>query len=124
VEDDDRTRSQRPAAAQPPESSPPGPDEELLEGEVVAVGDELPVLVEARVVEQPGRGSLPVVQTAVAVATGFVAGAATLALLRRYTGRLPREAEALGESLDQARRRPWQTTTYLVQVRAVERRAE
>ena len=102
---------------------PGGAEEELVEGEVVALGDELPVLIEARVVEQPERGSVPVVQTAVAVATGFVAGAATVALLRRYSGRSPREAEALGESLDQVRRRSRQTT-YLVQVRAVERHAE
>ena len=81
MEHEDRSRSRRPApaGAQPPESSPPGPEEELLEGEVVPIGDELPVLVEARVVEQPARGSMPVVQTAVAVATGFVAGAAPLA---------------------------------------------
>ncbi len=125
MEDDDRTRSQGPApeATQPPEFSPGGAEEELVEGEVVALGDELPVLIEARVVEQPERGSVPVVQTAVAVATGFVAGAATVALLRRYSGRSPREAEALGESLDQVRRRSRQTT-YVVQVRAVERHAE
>jgi hypothetical protein len=83
------------------------------------------VLLEARVVEQRSpRSSLPVFQTAVAAATGFVAGAATLALLRRYGGRLGREAEGLGESLDQAHRPPRQTTTYLVQVRAVERHVE
>jgi hypothetical protein len=98
-----------------------GPEDELVEGELVAPADELPVLLEARVLEQPRRSSIPVVHTAVAAATGFVAGAATLALLRRYNGRLAREAEALGESLDQVRRPPRQTTTYLVQVRAVER---
>ena len=100
------------------------PEDELVEGELVAPEDELPVLVEARVVERPPRSSMPVVQTAVAAATGFVAGAATLALLRRYSGRLAREAEALGDSLDQVRRPSRQTTTYLVQVRAVERHFE
>jgi len=99
------------------------PEDELVEGELVTPEDELPVLVEARVVERP-RNSVPVVQTAVAAATGFVAGAATLALLRRYGGRLAREAEVLGESLEQARHPPRQTTTYLVQVRAVERHFE
>ena len=97
----------------------------MVEGELVEPADELPVLFETRVVEQRSpRSSLPVFQTAVAAATGFVAGAATLALLRRYGGRLGREAEGLGESLDQAHRPPRQTTTYLVQVRAVERHVE
>lgn len=101
------------------------PEDELLEGELIAPGDELPVVVQARVVEQPpARSSMPVVQTAVAAATGFVAGAATLALLRRYGGRLARDAEALAESLEQAGRPSRQTTTYLVQVRAIERRGE
>lgn len=125
VEHDDRTPSEDPpSGATWSQAHAEDPEDELVEGEVVAPGDELPVLVEAHVVEQPHRGSVPVVQTAVAVATGFVAGAATLALLRRYSGRLAREAETLGESLDQARRPPRQTTTYLVQVRAVARRVE
>lgn len=100
-------------------------EDELVEGELVDSADELPVLIETRVIEQrPPRTSVPVVHTAVAAATGFVAGAATLALLRRYGGRLAREAETLGESLDPVRRPPRQTTTYLVQIRAVERHFE
>ena len=107
------------------EHSQSEPEDELLEGELIAPEDELPVLLEARVVEQPPqRSSVPVVHTAVAAATGFVAGAATFALLRRYGGRLAREAEALGETLDQARRPPRQVTTYLVSVRAVERHVD
>jgi hypothetical protein len=110
------------AATSPPKA--PQDEDELVEGELIAPEDDLPVLLEARVVERPRHSTLPVVQTAVAAATGFIAGAATLALLRRYGGRMAREAEALGESLDQAGHQPRQTTTYLVQVRAVARHFE
>lgn len=102
----------------------PEPDEEIVEGELVAPGDELPVVVEARVVERPARNAVPVMQTAVAATAGFVAGAATLALLRRYGARLAREAEVFGEGLEPARRGPRQTTTYLVQIRAIEHRVD
>lgn len=106
------------------ETEPQDSEGEVVEGELVAPREELPVVLEARVVERPVRSPVPVVQAAVAAATGFVAGAATLALLRRYGGRVARDAESLGEGLDQVRRAPRQTTTYLVQVRAVERRVE
>jgi hypothetical protein len=122
VEHDPTTPGSR---SSPPADTPFDAEDELVEGELVDPEDELPILFETRVVEQrSSRSSLPVFQTAVAAATGFVAGAATLALLRRYGGRTAREAEGLGESLDQARRAPRQTTTYLVQVRAVERHVE
>jgi hypothetical protein len=62
---------------------------EVLEGQLVAPGDAQ--------LEPPGperlpvRAATPALQTAVAAATGFVAGAATVALLRRYgQGRLER----------------------------------
>ncbi|MBV8990373.1 MAG: hypothetical protein JO372_17620 [Solirubrobacterales bacterium] len=45
-----------------------------------------PVLAEVRPIER-GPAGLPAVQAAVAMATGFVAGAATLALLRRLSTR-------------------------------------
>ncbi len=49
-----------------------------------------PVLAEVRPIER-GPVGLPAVQAAFAMATGFVAGAATLALLRRHgTRRLAR----------------------------------
>jgi hypothetical protein len=124
VEHDPATPGSPSSSARPPDA-PVDSEDELVEGELVDHADELPVLFETRVVEQRSpRNSLPVFHTAVAAATGFVAGAATLALLRRYGGRIGREAEGLGESLDQARRPPRQTTTYLVQVRAVERHVE
>ncbi len=49
--------------------------------------DGLPVLAEVRTIERASPGSLPAVQAAAAAATGFVAGAATLALVRRRNAR-------------------------------------
>jgi len=46
----------------------------------------VPVLAEVRPVA-PVRTALPALQTAAAAATGFVAGAATLALVRRHSAR-------------------------------------
>ncbi len=63
----------------------------------------------------PLRVTQPAVQTAVAAATGFVAGAATMALLRRYgQGRLER-VTAPAAALEP--QRPGQARTYVVQVR-------
>lgn len=56
-------------------------------GEAEEVVDGLPVLNEVRAIERVSPASLPAVQTAAAVATGFVAGAATIALARRRTAR-------------------------------------
>jgi hypothetical protein len=49
--------------------------------------DGLPVLAEVRTIERVSPTPLPAVQAAAAAATGFVAGAATLALVRRRTAR-------------------------------------
>jgi hypothetical protein len=59
----------------------PVPDfeEETVEG--------LPVLAEVRTVERGSRPGLPAAQAAAAAATGFVAGVATLALVKRHTAR-------------------------------------
>lgn len=46
--------------------------------------DGLPVLAEVRVVEPAQGSALPAVQAAAVAATGFVAGAATLAVMRRH----------------------------------------
>jgi len=62
--------------------------EETVEG--------LPVLAEVRAIEPAIRPALPAVQAAAAAATGFVAGAATVALVRRRSAR----------RLARARRRP------------------
>ncbi|HWF74121.1 MAG TPA: hypothetical protein VG186_12290 [Solirubrobacteraceae bacterium] len=54
--------------------------EELVDG--------LPVLAEVHPIERPaGVQGLPAVQAAAAVVTGFVAGAATLAVMRRRQAR-------------------------------------
>lgn len=108
--------------------SEPPVDGAVVGPEPVDSSEALPVVVEARVLERrtkpPARGPAPAVATAVAAATGFVAGAATLALLRRYGGRTARELDSLGENVEQLRRPSRQTTTYLVQVRAIERHVE
>lgn len=49
--------------------------------------DGLPVLAEVRPVEPAPRSTLPAVQAAAAAATGFVAGAATVALVKRAASR-------------------------------------
>jgi hypothetical protein len=47
----------------------------------------VPVLAEVRAVESHSPVALPAVQAAAVAATGFVAGAATLALVRRHSAR-------------------------------------
>jgi hypothetical protein len=68
------------------------PEEEIVDGEVVEhAGVPLPSAAEPRALpleDRPAQGldwaRTPAVQSAFAAATGFVAGAATLALMRRY----------------------------------------
>ena len=97
--------------------------ETLLEGEVEVV-DGLPVISGGRSLAR--SAALPAVQTAAAAATGFVVGAATLALLRRRDSRhLSRELRDLRGRLDSPRRvaepplEPGQS--YLVHVRVFSR---
>ena len=86
---------------------------EVLDGEVVQTSYR--ALEPDRGGWLPSRAAQPAVQTAVAVATGFVAGAATMALLRRYgQARLEAAAGAAGAV---ERPRPGQSRTYLVHVR-------
>jgi hypothetical protein len=49
--------------------------------------DGVPVLAEVRAIEPAASSTLPAVQAAAAAATGFVAGAAALALVRRHSAR-------------------------------------
>jgi hypothetical protein len=67
------------------------PDDEVtaLAGPVAAeeAVDAVPVLAEVRAIEVASPVSLPAVQAVAVAATGFVAGAATLALLRRHSAR-------------------------------------
>ena len=57
----------------------PVPAEETVEG--------VPVLAEVRTIQSHSPVTLPAVQAAAVAATGFVAGAATLALVRRHSAR-------------------------------------
>lgn len=61
---------------------PAGPDETVEE-----TVDGLPVLAEVRTIERGSPASLPAVQAAAVAATGFVAGAATIALVKRRAAR-------------------------------------
>jgi hypothetical protein len=82
-------------------------EEETVEG--------LPVLAEVRPIERATPVALPAVQAAAASATGFVAGAATLALVKRHSAR----------KLARSRRRPVDmlpivgSRTFLVDVHLV-----
>ena len=61
-------------------------ESDVEEGEVV---DGLPVVSEPRAIE-PARAVVPARQAAALAATGFVAGAATAAVVSRRRSRLPR----------------------------------
>jgi hypothetical protein len=60
-------------------ASSPDPEIEVVDG--------LPVLAEVRTIERVSPGSLATVQVAAVAATGFVAGAATVALVKRRSAR-------------------------------------
>jgi hypothetical protein len=64
---------------------PPPVDAEIVGDEETVDG--VPVLAEVRAIEPASPPALPAVQAAAAAATGFVAGAATLALVRRHSAR-------------------------------------
>lgn len=93
------------------------PEEDLYELEVLdgeLVSQPAGPLEPAGSERLPLRVAQPVVQTAVAAATGFVAGAATMALLRRYgQARLERAAVAT-PAVEPPRA---QARTYVVHVR-------
>ena len=61
--------------------------EAILAGEQEETVDGLPVLADVRPIERASPAVLPAFQAAAAAATGFVAGAATLALVKRHTAR-------------------------------------
>ena len=83
------TESESPVGGVPPadpllsesetNGSAPEPDVEIVDG--------LPVLAEVRTVERGAPAALPAVQVAAVAATGFVAGAATVALVKRRAAR-------------------------------------
>lgn len=86
---------------------------EVLDGELVPV-DQLLADTRDDHGRSLARASVPIVQTAVAAATGFVAGAATLALLRRYGSRAALEAATERERPPVPVRRGG---TYLITIR-------
>jgi hypothetical protein len=98
--------------------------EEIVELDAADVVEEntLPAVVEARVVER--RAPLaPAVQAVAAAATGFVAGAVALALVRRQTER--RLARVQRRAMTGWRPGgEWSTRTYLVHVHMLGRQAE
>ena len=71
-------------AAEAPEPGTPEPDAPEPDVEIV---DGFPVLAEVRAVERAAPASLATVQVAAVAATGFVAGAATVALVKRRAAR-------------------------------------
>lgn len=80
-----------------------GETEEETEEETV---DGLPVLAEVRPIERASPAVLPAVQAAAAAATGFVAGAATIALVRRHSSR----------KLARTQRQPWRRPVDMLPV--------
>ena len=112
-------------------------DEPLLDGAVEQEVEAYPVLVETVEVERVWLASRPAVQAAALAATGFVAGAATVALVRRHNVRRRleqaalREAREVGELSRRARattrraKRPVEeqppSVSYLVNIRLLSR---
>ena len=102
---------------------------EVVDGEPVLEADPLPVIAEVHEVsgQLATGGGLGAVQAAAAAATGFVAGAATLALARRYG---VRRVERLSRGLVPSARAgdfwpaPGATRTYVVRVRVLGRPGE
>jgi hypothetical protein len=66
------------------------------EGEIV---DGLPVVAEPHVIEPVTRPLVPARQAAALAATGFVAGAATVAVVQRRRGRVSRRRRRKASSL-------------------------
>jgi hypothetical protein len=104
--------------------------EPVVEADAPPEADALPVVAEIREVTAlpPAASGLGAVQAVAAAATGFVAGAATLALARRYGGR---RVERLARGMAPGGRRPgdfWPTPgttrTYVVRVHVLGRPGE
>jgi hypothetical protein len=101
-----------PPPAAPSDEQPPANVDE------VEVVDGLPVLSEVREVVPVRVGAIPAVQAAAAAATGFVAGAATMALARRFAVRRVARVGGSGLLPGSGRR------TYVVHVRVLGRPGE
>jgi hypothetical protein len=82
-----RSMPQQPQPGDDQASPRAAQDSSSFDDEGVEIVDGLPVLAEVRTLEPASPASLPAVQAAAAAATGFVAGAATLAIARRIGSR-------------------------------------
>jgi hypothetical protein len=65
-------------------------EDDVVQGDEGEVVDGLPVVAEPRVLEPARVGQVPAVQAAALAATGFVAGAATVAVVHRRRTRAAR----------------------------------
>ena len=86
--------------------------------------DAMPVLVDVRPVEPAPPSPLPAVQAAAVAATGFVAGVATMALMKRHAAR--KLAQTQGPAFRRADGLPFTGPgrTFLVHVHMIGRPAE
>jgi hypothetical protein len=80
------------------------------------VVDGLPVMAESHAIE-PARGTVPARQAAALAANGFVAGAATVAVLNRRRGRVPRRGRRKGGALGEV----VASNSFLVDVHLIRR---
>jgi hypothetical protein len=94
-------------------------DEEILEPVEEEEVDGLPVLADVHAIEPAAPTVLPTVQAAAAAATGFVAGAATVAFVRRRAAR--RAAGALASRVPGNGWPVGATRTFLVHVQVIGR---
>jgi hypothetical protein len=94
---------------------------DVVDGEAEEI-DGLPVLAEVRPIESTAPPVLPTVQAAAAAATGFVAGAATVAFVRRRAAR--RTAQAISSRIGTSGWPVAGTRTFLVHVHVIGRSAE
>ncbi len=126
------------AEPEPVDGQGPGDGGQWLAGDEPVGAEEtvdgLPVLAEIRVIEAIPTGPIPVIQAAAVAATGFVAGAFAMAVVKRYGAR------KLAQAVPAAQTRPagppvsmmrpvppWPvgtSRTYLVNVRLIARSGE
>jgi hypothetical protein len=93
-------------------------EDDVLQGDEGEVVDGLPVVAEPRVLEPARVAQVPAVQAAALAATGFVAGAATVAVVHRRRTRAARRGRrknkgVLGEIVN--------SNSFLVDVHLVKR---
>jgi hypothetical protein len=76
-----------PDATEVPDEVPAPPEAGEVELPTEETVDAVPVLAEARPLASPVPATLPAAQAVAVAATGFVAGAATIALVKRHSAR-------------------------------------